>query len=295
MSAAYRVEDTLLGELRAVTLVDETAGSGVTLVPERGALVTSLVACGREWLYLDPATLHDLRQNVRGGVPVLFPSPGKLAGDRFARDGKAGAMKQHGFARTSVFRETSRGCEGEAWIELELRDSEATRAVYPWAFRLGLRFALRGVTLTIVAQVDNAGAEPLPCALGYHPYFAVPRADKARSAIPTRATRAWDNVRKEERAVGDLDLSHGEVDLHLINHGSSGATLSGPWGAVALAGHFSRWVVWTLPERDFVCLEPWTAPGDALNSGEDLTLIAPGASRSFALALWVGPTAAPLA
>ena len=86
MSAArFTVEDVRLGglgDLDAVVLSDTVEGSRVTVVPSRGALVTSLFARGREWLYLDEATLRDRTQNVRGGVPVLFPSPGKLAGER---------------------------------------------------------------------------------------------------------------------------------------------------------------------------------------------------------------------
>jgi galactose mutarotase-like enzyme len=42
-------------------------------------------------------------------------------------------------------------------------------------------------------------------------------------------------------------------------------------------------VVWTLAGRDFVCVEPWTAPADALNTGESLITLAPGESRD----LWV--------
>jgi len=40
-------------------------------------------------------------------------------------------------------------------------------------------------------------------------------------------------------------------------------------------------VIWTLPEKNFVCLEPWTAQGNALNSGERLLLLKPGQSREL--------------
>ena len=39
----------------------------------------------------------------------------------------------------------------------------------------------------------------------------------------------------------------------------------------------------TLAGKDYVCLEPWTAPGNALNTGEDLIVLAPKKSTS----LWV--------
>jgi galactose mutarotase-like enzyme len=78
-------------------LSDDGARSAVSIVPERGAIVTRFRARGRELLYLDDATLRDRTKNVRGGIPILFPSPGKLEGDHFTRGGREGAMKQHGF------------------------------------------------------------------------------------------------------------------------------------------------------------------------------------------------------
>jgi galactose mutarotase-like enzyme len=45
--------------------------------------------------------------------------------------------------------------------------------------------------------------------------------------------------------------------------------------------HPSR-VVWTLKVKGFVCVEPWTSPGDALNSGERLLRVGVGKRwRSF--------------
>jgi galactose mutarotase-like enzyme len=63
------------------------------------------------------------------------------------------------------------------------------------------------------------------------------------------------------------------------------AALATPAGEVRLRGsaEYTHWVVWTLAGRDFVCLEPWTAPGDALNKDERLIVLAPGESR----ALWL--------
>ena len=41
--------------------------------------------------------------------------------------------------------------------------------------------------------------------------------------------------------------------------------------------------IWTKPGAAFVCVEPWTCPGDALNSGDRLISLAPGEAR----ALWL--------
>ncbi len=286
----FTVRDERRGSLATVVLEDAASGSRLTIAPSRGALAVSFVACGREWLFMDEDSLQDPSKNVRGGVPVLFPSPGRLAGDHFEQAGKSGDLKQHGFARTSAFREIGRGTEGSAWVTLELVDSEATRAVFPFPFRLRLTFRLMsGFTFLVLAEVENPGTDPLPFALGYHPYFAVPAADKAACRIPSRATRAWDNAARREIALGAIELAHGEVDLHLLDHDARGATLETPEGTVDVGGDLGRWVIWTLPGKDFVCLEPWSAPANALNTGEDLTTLAAGEERAFEVAIAVRP------
>jgi galactose mutarotase-like enzyme len=156
--------------------------------------------------------------------------------------------------------------------------------MYPWSFRLTLTFALAGATLRLDARVENAGDEPMPFAFGLHPYFRV--TDKAAARIATRATRAFDNVTKQVVPFHGFDLTAKEVDLHLLDHGSTDSELA--WGdgsrlAIRASPEHTRWVVWTLAGRDFVCVEPWTAPADALNTGESLIALAPGESRE----LWV--------
>ena len=111
--------------------------------------------------------------------------------------------------------------------------------------------------------------------------------DKANARITTRATRAFDNVTKKTIALGGIDLTQKEVDLHLLDHDSTESTLTHPDGTIRLRGskEYTHWVVWTLAGRDFVCLEPWTCPGDALNSGDRLIHLAPSESRELWLEL----------
>jgi galactose mutarotase-like enzyme len=276
--------------LESVLLEDAAAKASVVIAPARGGMVTRFSVAGAPVLYLDPETLADETKNVRGGNPVLFPSPGPLAGDRFTRDGREGSMKQHGFARNRAWKVIHTRDARE--VTLELASDDATRAVYPWDFVARLRYALAGTTLTIETRVENTAprrtnaqdaAPPMPFALGFHPYFYVADADKARASIPTAATRAYDNVTKTMIDVrGPIDLTAKEVDLHLVDHGASSATLHRGDDAIVVTGSpaFGRWVVWTLAGKDFVCLEPWTAAANALNTGEKLLTLAPGESTT---------------
>ena len=71
------------------------------IVPERGAIVSSLKVRGKDVLYMDTSTLEDATKNVRGGIPLLFPYAGKLVDEIFVHAGTK--MKQHGFARNKAW------------------------------------------------------------------------------------------------------------------------------------------------------------------------------------------------
>jgi galactose mutarotase-like enzyme len=228
---------------------------------------------------MDDDTLRNPTKNVRGGIPVLFPTPGKLANDAWSYASAHGSLKQHGFARN------------EPWEMAGMRDRAVTlelvwdgrEAMWPWACELEITYSLRGRVLRLEQRVTNRASSPMPFGLGFHPYFHVPDADKSRTRIATAATRAFDNVTKQTIGVaGPIDLTAREVDLHLLDHGRTECTLHTPAHSVTIRGshEFTHWVVWTLAGKDFVCLEPWTCPGNALNTGDRLLVIQPHAEHA---------------
>ena len=255
----------------------EDAGQAVELVPARGGLVTRWTVGGEEVLYLDEATLLDPSKNVRGGIPQLFPSPGK--------PGAGSPLPQHGFARQRPW--TPAPAAGAA-LACELASDAATLAVFPHPFRLRFRAALEGGSLQLTWTVTNPGPAPLPLHLGIHPYFRVPAAQKARSRLEHSAARAFDNLLGREVPVAPVDLAGPEVDLHLtaqalptaVLHRGAGRALRLSW-----TPEFKVLVLWTQPGKDFVCVEPWTARGGALGSGEGLLHVAPGAAAALGIAL----------
>lgn len=109
-------------------------------------------------------------------APVLFPIVGRLTDDTLIHQGRAHRLTQHGFARDSLF----------AWIErsdsravLELRESEATLAAFPFRFRLLMTYEIAAATLSVVTRVENPGEAPLICGVGAHPAFLWPLAEGA--------------------------------------------------------------------------------------------------------------------
>ena len=259
--------------LEFITLRHDAAQ--VTIAPERGAIVTSFRTGEREWLYLDQATLNDRSKNVRGGIPLLFPTPGKLENDRWSRAGKTGTLTQHGFARNLAWAIDARS---ESHVTLSIRADDKTLASYPWRFSANVTYALASNALDIRFDIVNEDTSTMPFALGLHPYFLA--RDKASARVPTSASCAYDNVMKRDVPFRGFDFTRGEVDIHLLDHDSSSAQLAVDGGALSIdcSPEFQRWVIWTLPGKDFICVEPWSAPGNALNSGEDLMELAPGAT-----------------
>lgn len=270
-----------------VELSDPEAGSLALLAPDRGGMLTRLRLRGTEVLYLDEASFHDPPNSVRGGVPVLFPAPGQLAGGTFSQGGKEGRMKRHGFARDLPWTLVRTDGTGAASATLRLSCNEGTLTSYPWKFELDYTYSLRGAALTIEQRIQNKGHSPMPFGAGTHPYFSVKSADKASARIPTQATRAWDNVQKKEVPFTGFDLTQKEVDMHLLDHGSTKGSLA--WGeheiTVTCSPEMTHWVVWTLEGWDFVCLEPWTCPGDALNTGDRLLWVSAGQTLTLSTAI----------
>jgi galactose mutarotase-like enzyme len=257
-----------------ITLSDGNAR--VTIASERGAIVSRFDIGDHRILFMDESTLIDPTKNVRGGVPILFPSPGKLTNDTWSRDGLHGVMKQHGFARNL-------GWHRVGGSTLSLESNKVTREQYPWDFVFDMAFSLHGTTLRLEQRITNRSSTPMPFGVGFHPYFEVRDADKRKARITTTARHAFDNVTKKNVELDGIDLAQKEVDLHLLDHGKTECSLVHAGGTVLVRGskEYTHWVVWTLAGRDFVCLEPWTCPGDALNSGDRLMLLDPGQSREL--------------
>jgi galactose mutarotase-like enzyme len=266
--------------------------SRASVAPARGGMLTALEIDGRSILFMDETTLDDPKQNVRGGAPVLFPSPGKLAQDMWSRAGRIGSMKQHGFARNAEWQAKDIRPGETPSLELTLASSDDTRRLYPWDFHATLVYTLGPKSIRIDQRVENKSSTPMPFGFGFHPYFSVLDSEKAGARVPTRATRAFDNKKKVVADIppGGIDLTADEVDMHLLDHDSTSAELHvANRASIVVMGspEYARWVIWTLRGRDFVCVEPWTCPGNALNTGEGLIELAPGEARSMWISIGV--------
>ena len=248
-------------------------GDRLRVVPERGGLVTSWVCQGvwgeRELLYFDAERFADPAKSVRGGIPVLFPICGGLPGS---------ALPQHGFARNLPWQ--IQELPDHSGIGLSLSDSADTLALFPHRFQLELELRPERQALAINVRVSHpaaAGEPPLPFCFGLHPYFAVSDLRAARlTGLPAVALDQAAGV--SSPTAGLLAQLPSGVDL-LAGPTPSARLVVGDL-AISLdtQAPLDLAVVWTDPPRPMVCLEPWTAPRGALNSGERLLEVQPGST-----------------
>jgi galactose mutarotase-like enzyme len=275
------------GPFTSYVLRDERAE--VHVVPERGGLVTRWRVDGDEVLYLDEATLLDRSKNVRGGIPLLFPNAGPLPDGKAVVAGREVRQPQHGLARLHAWEVVEAITDGDtSRLELRLTSSAATRDGFPFDFASTLAVSLYEGRLVLEWRIENTGAEAMPLHAGLHPYFRVPVEQLARARVPSRATQLRERRSGLVREATPLGFGVEEVDVALLDHEGPAATLFRGDGArvdLSFTPQLATLVVWSLPGQPFVCVEPWTAPGGALASGEGLLMVSPGDTEALAVEL----------
>ena len=271
-------------------LTDQGASSRLEVVPERGGIITSWSLQGQDILYLDAQRFTDPSLSVRGGIPILFPICGNLPNNIYTYKGEQYTLKQHGFARDLPWEVTNQVTNDLVALTLVLNSNDQTRAVYPFDFQVAFTYQLKGNTLEIQQRYTNHSTEPMPFSTGLHPYFFT--SDKTKLEFEIPASQYQDQITKEVHPFsGTFDLSRDEIDVAFrqVNGSSASVTDTGRRLKVILSYSdlYSTLVFWTVKGKDYYCLEPWSAPRNALNTGDHLTQLAPGASYEASVTLAV--------
>jgi galactose mutarotase-like enzyme len=236
-------------------------------------------ADGRNWLWNGDAAFWN------GRSPILFPIVGKAPDNRLTINGTTYEMNQHGFARRSEFALAEASA---ITCRYELTASEATRAVYPFEFRLSLTHALANRTLTVTAEVANLDARPLPFGIGFHPAFVwpLPGAQGRPHGVTLdnggepALVRLENGLRLLHRLAspfkgGHLVLDHSMFvdDAMIFAEGAGHGLVYGAGGGPSLKFHFDNLpnlALWTKPGAPFLCVEPWHGTAAEIGAGDDI-------------------------
>jgi glucose-6-phosphate 1-epimerase len=231
---------------------------------------------------------------IRGGIPICWPWFGKHA------DGSAKPF--HGFARTALWEVSAvRGLrDGSTELDLRLRDSDATRGLWPQAFELRLRVTVSR-TLHVALAMRNTGEKPFTCTSALHSYFRVSEAadiqvwglDKcayldtvpeppARGVQdgPVRIGAETDRVYVDTEAECAIEDPGLKRRVRVAKQGSRSTVVWNPWIAKA-----ARMPDFGKEEyHEMLCLE-------TANAGEDAREIPPASEHRIAAIIHMEPLA----
>ncbi|MFO7630864.1 MAG: galactose mutarotase [Prochlorococcaceae cyanobacterium] len=256
---------------------EPASGDLLRVVPERGGLISGWRCAGHEVVYLDLERFLDPSQSVRGGFPVLFPITGGLPDNRLPLPQGDFSLGQHGFARQLPWR-LEPLADGRG-IQLQLSETAETLKSYPFPFLLSMEVRLAPAALEISTTVENRGSETMPFSFGLHPYFNLSGLENVRfEGLPAQCLN---HLSMEEASTAEqmARLAQG-IDLLVRPAGAvrlidetAGTSLE-----LQLTHPFDLVVLWTEPPRAMVCMEPWSAPRQALLSGDRKLELPPGGS-----------------
>ena len=164
-------------------------------------------------------------------------------------------------------------------LTLTLKSNEQTRLVYPFDFVLDYTYTLRGQTLELRYRHTNLSEQPMPLATGIHPYFFVPDKESLSFQIPSQQFQTKGDATQQSFS-GKFDFNQEEIDVAFSNLSAQSAIVTDLARQLRLTlaydSHYSTLVFWTVKGKDFYCLEPWSAPRNAFNTGEHLLIAEPG-------------------
>lgn len=292
--------DARIDRFRGEAAVGLRAGAlEATFLPALGMLGASLRYQGDELLAL-PGGPRAYRSGHQTGLPLLAPWANRLAERRYRAAGvdvdltgaalhtDPGDLPIHGTMTArrewSIAALEAEGATARLVGRFDFGSRPDLMASFPFPHELSVEAVVDSRSLVVATSIRPTGDRPVPVAFGWHPYLRLPHSPRRawllhlprrqhllldERGIPTGASEAQP---AEAGAIGrrtfdDLYALTDERELAIEAHGlrlSVRGDESYPFGQVyAPAG------------QGFVCLEPMTAPTNALVAGAT-PLVAPG-------------------
>ena len=273
------------------------------------------------------ASVDEIRPRMGlNGIPLLWPYANRLDEQAFYANGQKytfdtglgntgrGAIPIHGFVtNTAAWQVVEVKADARAaWItsRLEFFRIPPYMKQFPFAHTLTMTYRLEDGALEVRTRIDNQSAEPMPVAIGFHPYFQL--TDSSRDdwtltvaakthwllddrKIPTGETQPITRILPDPKnvAVKDVTLDDIFTDLERDTQGRATASLKGKRQQIdVVVGPKFKTILVFSGVRGSIALEPMAGISNAMNLAQrgvykELQSIEPGGSweESF----WVRP------
>lgn len=277
-----------------------------TFLPQLGMLGRSLRHRGEDLLAL-PGGLDGYRRGNVTGLPLLAPWANRLGARRYEVDGIAVDLDSLALTtdeRGLPIHGTMTAQPGWEVIELSRRSLTAIfdfgahpdlMASFPFPHEIRIEASIDATTLRVDTTLAPTGDRSVPVSFGYHPYLRLPgaRREDVRLRLPQRRHVELDDRQlptgraqvegAEDEPVGTRTFD----DLYELDDDRQLAvTGAGRRLVLELGDGYGHAQVFTPPAAESVCLEPMTAPVNALVDGT-CALAKPGTSFTARFSLRV--------
>jgi aldose 1-epimerase len=317
-----------------VKLADARSQTEVWIMPSVGNIAFRMLVKGHDVLRWPHASLDAFKASPNAtGIPFMGPWINRLDEQAFYANGTRypfdmalgnvrGAIPIHGFLTTTdQWQLTAANADrASVWAtsRLEFYRQPAWMKQWPFAHTIEMTYRLQDGVLEVATAIVNQSAEPMPVAIGFHPYFQLTDSTRdewtisvgARTRwklqpnkVPTGETEPIERLFADPQAAAlrDLDLDDDFTDL--VRDAQGRATMSVRGKAqridVIFGPNYRTAVVWAPrptaggPDRNFICFEPMAAMTNGTNMAhkgayKELQSIAPGGTwrESF----WIRPS-----
>ena len=331
-AAAQRYSAGRAGDI--VQLEDAASRTVVSVIPGVGNMAFEMKVNGTNVLWWPFSTVEEFKARpAMSGIPFLGPWANRLDEQAFYANGVRypfdmalgnvrGAIPIHGFLTTNPnWQVVEVKADSEsAWVtsRLEFFKQPSWMKQFPFAHTIDMTYRLQDGVLEVHTIIRNMSADPMPVAIGFHPYFRLTDSPRdewtvsvaartrwllAANKVPTGATEPISRLFPDPSAVllRDYDLDDVFSDLVRDSSGRAVMTVKGKTQKIDVV-FGERWqsaVVWAPKprtpgqDRNFICFEPMAGITDAMNLAQkglysELQSIAPGGTwqESF----WIRPS-----
>ena len=325
LTSPYFAQSTLIHGIPIVQLKDAEHDVEVSIAPSLGNRAFELNVHGKNILYFpfpDISALKGLPD--LNGIPFLAPWGNRMAGGGFWANGKRFSFNEeigvlrldrnglpiHGMLTASplwsVTNVAADATSAHVTSRLEFWKHPELMANWPFAHAYEMTYRLEGGVLEVSTTITNRSSQPMPVAVGFHPYFVLPGVarDQAVAHIPARshietdaqlvATGEFSPVSfPDQISLKDHAFDDGFTDLLRDTNGRAvfSVECNGKKIEVAFGPRYTVAVIYAPPGQNFICFEPMSAITNGVNLAHDgryreLQTVAPGGQwrESF----WIG-------
>jgi aldose 1-epimerase len=319
-----------------VELTDSGHQTTVSVLPAIGNVTVEMKVNGDNVLRFPFESAAEYKGGTGSiGIPFLAPWADRLDeqafyanGRRYAFDMTAGTVRGtnpiHGFlSAVPDWKVVEARADGQsAWVtsRLEFFRYPAWMKQFPFAHTIDMTHRLRDGVLEVTTRIENLSIDPMPVAIGFHPFFQLTDSPRDEWTLTVAARAHWPVTEEkmpsgrpqpiekffaDPAAVRLAPIELDDVFSDLVRDASGRATMSVRGKTqkldVVLGANYRAVVIYAPKppagqdpaSRNFVCIEPVTAIINGLNLAhkglyKELQSIPPGGvwQESF----WVRPS-----